>query len=139
MLLGRLTCMLLSGSACLKKNHNTNYMSRTKRHSLIPRSNSAAWFPQESTRNRWNVEAVFQAEIFGFFPDKFQSVPVEKHKELTGSRRKKIRKFPFGILLSCSSDFRCFSAGSNDYPRFFPAGSRQIRITERSTWVTSTI
>jgi hypothetical protein len=31
-----------------------------------------------------------------------------------GTHRKKSRQFPAGILLPCSSDFRCFPAGSGD-------------------------
>ena len=78
------------------------------------------------------MEAVFRAEIFGFYSRKFRSVPAGNHRKLAGIHRKKIRKFPLGILLPCSSDFRCFPAGSSDFPASFlqvPAGSghRNVR------------
>ena len=63
---------------------------------------------------------------FRIFSDDFRPVPAGKHRKLTGIHRKKIRKFPVGILLPCSGDFRCFPAGSGDFPASFlqdPAGS----------------
>ena len=91
-----------------------------------PRSNRTA-------RKRpvpWNsgdfVEAVFRPEIFRIFSDDFRSVPAGKHRKLAGIHRKKSGQFPAGILLPCSSDFRCFPAGYGGFPASFlqdPAGS----------------
>ncbi len=56
----------------------------------------------------------------------FRPVPAGKYSKLTGIHRKKSRRFPVGILLPCFSDFRCFPAGSGDFPASFlqdPAGS----------------
>jgi hypothetical protein len=63
---------------------------------------------------------------FSLFSDDFRPIPVGKHRKLTGIHRKKSEQFPVGILLPCSSDFRCFPAGSGDFPASFlhdPAGS----------------
>jgi hypothetical protein len=65
------------------------------------------------------VEAVFQTENFRIFSDDFRSVPIGKHRKLIGIHRKKSGQFPVGILLPCSSDFRCFPAGSGDFPESF--------------------
>ena len=40
-------------------------------------------------------------------------------QELTGNHRKKSGKFPTGILLPSSSDFRPFPAGSGEFPASF--------------------
>ncbi len=65
----------------------------------LPRSKITGWFRQESTENRWNVEAVFPPEIFRIFSDNFRPVPVGKHRKLTRIHRKKSNKFPVEILL----------------------------------------
>jgi hypothetical protein len=65
----------------------------------IPRSKITGWFRQESTGNRWNVEAVFPPENFRIFSDDFRTVPAGKHRKLTGIHRKKSNKLPVGILL----------------------------------------
>jgi len=57
-------------------------------------------FWQESTRNRWNVEAVFPPEIFRILSDDLRPFPAEKHRKLTEIHRKKSNKFPVGILFS---------------------------------------
>ncbi len=62
------------------------------------------------------MEAVFRPENFRIFSDNFRLVPAGKHRKSTGIHRKKSRRFPVGILLPCSSDFRCFPAGSGDFP-----------------------
>jgi hypothetical protein len=56
-------------------------------------------FRQESTRNRWNVEAVLPPEIFPIFSNDLRPVPAEKHRKLTGIHRKKSNKFPVRVLL----------------------------------------
>ncbi len=61
------------------------------------------------------VEAVFRPENFRIFSDDFRPVPAGKRRKLTGIHRKKSGQFPVGILLPCSSDFRCFPAGSGDF------------------------
>jgi hypothetical protein len=68
-------------------------------HHVLPRSKITGRFRQESTGNRWNVEAVFPPEIFRIFSDDFLPVPAGKHRKLTGIHRKKSNKFPVGILL----------------------------------------
>ncbi len=72
--------------------------------------------------------------------DFFRWFPAENHRKLTGIHQKKSGQFPIGILLPCSSDLRCFPAGSGDFPASFlqdPAGSggrnhrlRLVRISD---------
>jgi hypothetical protein len=57
----------------------------------LPRSKNTGRFRQESTRNRWNMEAVFPPENFRIFSDEIRPIPAEKLRELTGIHRKKIR------------------------------------------------
>jgi hypothetical protein len=66
---------------------------------VVPRSKITGRFRQESTGNRWNVEAVFPSENFRIFSDDFRPVPAEKRRKLTGIHGKKSNKFPVGILL----------------------------------------
>jgi hypothetical protein len=66
---------------------------------IIPRSKITGRFRQESTGNRWNVEAVFPPENFRIFSDDFRPVAAGKHRKSTGIHRKKSNKFPVGILL----------------------------------------
>jgi hypothetical protein len=74
----------------------------------------------------WRIlEAVFQPELFGIFPDDFRQVTTAKHRQLTGIHRKKSQKVPAGILLPFPRDFRCFPVGYGDFPAYFlqnPAG-----------------
>ncbi len=91
-----------------------------KRNSfIIPRSN----YPVRKLPAPGNsgdfVEAVFRPGNFRIFSDDFRPVPAEKHRKLTGIHRKKSGQFEVGILLLCSSDFRCFPAGSGDFPESF--------------------
>jgi hypothetical protein len=58
---------------------------------LIPRSKNTGRFRQESTGNRWNMEAVFPPENFQIFSDDFRPIPAGNLRQLTGIRRKKIR------------------------------------------------
>ena len=52
----------------------------------------------------------------GIFSDIFRMTSDQILSEQTGARRKKVRNFSAGILLSCSADFRCFPAGTGPYP-----------------------
>ncbi len=79
---------------------------------LFPRSNKPARKPPVPNNSGDFVEAVFRPEIFRIFSDDFRPVPAGKHRKLTGIHRKKSGQIPVGILLPCSSDFRCFPAGS---------------------------
>ncbi len=85
--------------------------------------NKSIWIPMSRSNNSVRklpvpgnsgdfVEAVFRPENFRIFSDDFRPVPAGKHGELTGIHRKKSGQFPVGILLPCSSHFRCFPAGS---------------------------
>jgi hypothetical protein len=65
----------------------------------LPRSKITGRFRQESTGNRWNVEAVFPPENCRIFSDDFRPVPAGKYRKLTGIHRKKFNKFSVGILL----------------------------------------
>jgi hypothetical protein len=56
-------------------------------------------FLQESTGNRWNMEAVFRPEIFRIFPGRFLSTSCAFRQEPVGNHWKKSEKFPAGILL----------------------------------------
>ncbi len=89
---------------------------------LVPRSNSPAWkrpvpvilWKQYSGR-----------KFFGFFRW-FSAGSCRKAQEVDRNRMEKSGQFRVGILLPCSSDFRCFPAGSGDFPGSFlqdPAGS----------------
>ncbi len=92
----------------------------------MPRSNSPARKRPVLGNYVDFVEAVFRPEIFRIFSNDFRSVPVGKHRRLVGIHRKKSENFLVGILLPCSSDFRCFPAGCGDFPSSFlknPAGS----------------
>jgi hypothetical protein len=92
----------------------------------LPRSKNTGWFRQESTGNRWNVEAVFPPENFQIFFDDFRPVLAEKHRELTGIHRKKYSISSGGNTGSTSGYFQCFPTGSGDLPASFlqdPAGS----------------
>ena len=103
----------LGNSYCKKRSDGINKLFD------IPRSKNTDRFRQESTGNHQNVEAVFPPEIFWIFFDDFQPVPAEKHGKFIGIHRKKSKKFPVGILLPRSGDFRCFPAGSGDFPASF--------------------
>jgi hypothetical protein len=61
------------------------------------------------------VEAVFMREICWNFSGGFQSISCAFRQEPAGNHRKKAEKFPTGILLPRSSDFRCFPAGTGPY------------------------
>jgi hypothetical protein len=93
-------------------------------HIKLPRSNKPAGKLPVPGKYGHFVEAVYLPEIFWIFSDDFWPVPTGKHWKLTGIHRKKSGQFLAEILLPCSSDFRCF-----------PAGSRGIRWPESSTWV----
>ncbi len=84
-----------------------------------PRSNSPAWKRPVPGNSGDFVEAVFRPEIFRIFPGDFRPVLAGKHRKLTGIDWKKSGQFWVGILLPCSSDFRCFPAGSGDFPASF--------------------
>jgi hypothetical protein len=58
------------------------------------------------------VEAVFRPEIYWIFSGGFLSISCAFRQEPVGNHRKKSEKFPVGILLPRSSDFRCFPAGT---------------------------
>jgi dUTPase len=75
-------------------------------YQVVPRSNSPARKRLVPDNYGGFVEAVFRPEIFRIFSNAFRPVPVGKHRRLVGIYRKKSEKFPAGILLSCSSDFR---------------------------------
>ncbi len=70
---------------------------------------------QENAGNRWNMEAVFRPEIVRIFSGRLLPISCAFLQELAGNDRKKSEKFPAGILLPCSSDFRCFPAGTGPY------------------------
>ncbi len=70
---------------------------------------------QENTANRWTMEAVFQPEIIRIFSGKFLRTSCAFRQPPTGNHREKSGKFPTGILLICSSHFRCFPAGTGPY------------------------
>ena len=69
-------------------------------------------------------------KFFGFFPMISGRFLLESTGSWQKSTGKKSGQFSVGILLPRSSDFRCFPAGSGD----FPAGSFGIRWSEASTW-----
>jgi hypothetical protein len=70
---------------------------------------------QENAGNRRNMEAVFRPEIVRIFSGRLLRISCAFLQELAGNDRKKSEKFPAGILLPCSSDFRCFPAGTGPY------------------------
>ena len=91
-----------------------------------PRSKNTGKFRQESIENCRNVEAVFRSEIFRTFSDDFRPVPTGKQRKLTGIHWKKVREFSDRNTASTSVYFRCFPAGSGNFPASFlkdPAGS----------------
>jgi hypothetical protein len=49
---------------------------------------------QANIRNRWNIEAVFQLEIFRIFSGGFLSTSCAFRQEPVGNHRQKSRKFP---------------------------------------------
>jgi hypothetical protein len=61
------------------------------------------------------MEAVFRPEICWTFSGGFWSISWAFRQELVGNHRKKSEKFPVGILLPRSGDFRCFPAGTGPY------------------------
>jgi hypothetical protein len=85
----------------------------------IPRSNNPVWKLPVPGNSGDFVEAVFRPKNFRIFSDDFRPVPSGKDRNLTGIHRKKFGQFPVGILLPCSSDFRCFPTGSGDFPAYF--------------------
>jgi hypothetical protein len=54
---------------------------------------------QESTRNRWNIEAVFRPENFRIFSGRFLSTSCAFQQEPAANHWKKSEKFPAAILL----------------------------------------
>jgi len=93
---------------------------------VLPRSKNTGRFRQESTGNRWNMEAVFPAENFRIFSDDFRPIPAGKLRELTGIHRKKNPISSGRNTASTSGYFQCFPAGSGDFSASFlqdPAGS----------------
>jgi hypothetical protein len=85
----------------------------------MPRSKITDRFRQESTGNRWNVEAVFPTEIFRIFSDDFRPVPAGKHRKFTGIHRKKSNKFPVGILLLLPAISGAFLQDPVTFPLLF--------------------
>ncbi|CAF1388913.1 unnamed protein product [Rotaria magnacalcarata] len=83
------------------------------------RSNSPAWKRPVPGSSVDFVEAVFRLENFRIFSGDFRSIPAEKHRNLTGIRRKSSIGFLTGILLPCSSVFPCFPAGYGDFTAYF--------------------
>jgi hypothetical protein len=69
--------------------------------------------PAEKPRKSPEVEAVFRPEIYWIFSGEFLSISCAFRQEPVGNHRKKSDKFPVGILLPRSSDFRCFPAGTS--------------------------
>ncbi len=82
------------------RNLKNLYVSYTLDGESPLRSRSMGWFRQENIGNQRNMEAVFCP------------VPAGTHRKLAGIHRKKSEQFQAGILLPCSIDLRCFSAGS---------------------------
>jgi hypothetical protein len=83
------------------------------------RSKITGRFRQESTGNRWNVEAVFPPETFRIFSDDFRPVPAGKHRKSTGIHRKKPNKFPVGILLPLPAISGAFLQDPATFPLLF--------------------
>ncbi len=71
--------------------------------------------PAEKHRKSLELEAVFRPEIVRIFSGGFLSNSCVFRQELAGNHRKKSEKFQAGILLPCSSDFRCFPAETGPY------------------------
>jgi hypothetical protein len=94
---------------------------------VIPRWTSYGRILQEGFGNQRKTEAVFQRENFRNFSNDFRLVSTGNYRKLTGIHRKKSKKFPTGVLLPYSGDFRYFPVGSEDLSRCFPAGSGGIR------------
>jgi hypothetical protein len=65
------------------------------------------------------VEPVFRPEIFRIFSNAFSPVPAGKHKKLVGIHREKSDQLTDGVLLSYSSDLRCFPERYGDFPASF--------------------
>jgi hypothetical protein len=73
---------------------------------------------------------------YGWIPTgkyrKFRPIFCSSQYESTINHRKISENFSDGILCLCSSYFRCFPAGYDDFSRIFPL---DFRRPESSTWV----
>jgi len=83
---------------------------------------------QESTENRWNMEAVFRPKIVWIFPGGFLSTSCAFRQEPARNHREKSEKFLAGILLP--QNHRNYPEPAVSGPGCSTWGSHELNINE---------